>query len=600
MEIKGDLKNIRATIIKEIEALEEYQIPTGQISTDELNSSLMSITGFLEREVAVYINRQGKIIQVAVGDINVVELPDMPSRVNKRLSGVRCIHTHPNGNSELSDMDISCLRRLKFDVMMALAQDKKGNISASMAYFTGEMNEDDNQPEIQEYGPVDAKELDEINLTAFVSLINKGLSRDTMTDTAEQQEKAVLGGVDFGKKQDWTIEESLEELAQLAKTAGAEVVSQFIQNRDKPDTALFMGKGKVQEIAATLQNMDADLFIMDDELAPSQQRNLERLLGVRVIDRTALILDIFAQRAQSFEGKMQVELAQLHYNLPRISGQGAVLSRLGGGIGTRGPGETKLEVDKRRIYSRIHDIEAQIERLKKHRSLHQAHRENAGIPIVALVGYTNAGKSTLLNALSGADVYAEDQLFATLDTTTRRIDLPDKQQMLLTDTVGFIQKLPHTLVKAFNATLEEVTEADLLLHVVDCSNENYEKQITAVLEVLQELKAADKPMIYVFNKADRLPEEADRSQIIKERDGLFISAKTDGNLTALLDKIAAFFAESKVKMKVLIPFAEGGLVTRLHKVADVQSTDYNEQGTVMEILLPASEAAVFEKYKLGD
>ena len=392
----------------------------------------------------------------------------------------------------------------------------------------------------------------------------------------------------------------MEELAQLAKTAGAEVVKRFMQNRDKPDPALFLGKGKVQEIAAVLQNMDADLFIMDDELAPSQQRNLERLLGVRVIDRTALILDIFAQRAQSFEGKMQVELAQLHYNLPRISGQGTVLSRLGGGIGTRGPGETKLEVDKRRIYSRIHDIEEQIERLKKHRSLHQAHRENAGIPIVSLVGYTNAGKSTLLNALSGADVYAEDQLFATLDTTTRRIDLPDKQQMLLTDTVGFIQKLPHTLVKAFNATLEEVGEADLLLHVVDCSNENYEKQITAVLEVLKELKADGKPMFYVFNKADKLPADTDREAILKGREGLFISAKSQENLQDLLAKVAAFFAGSKVRMKVLIPFAEGGLVTKLHKVADVQSVDYNEQGTVMEILLPASDAAVFEKYKLGE
>ena len=600
MDIKGDLKNIRTSVLKELEALEECQIPSGQITTAELNASLMAVTNFLEREVAVYINRQGRIIQAAVGDLNVVELPDMPSRVNKRLSGIRCIHTHPNGISELSTMDISCLRRLKFDTMVALAQDKKGNISASMAYFTGEFTENDNQPEIQIYGPVEEKALDEINLTAFVSLINKGLSRDSMNETADISEKAVLAGVDFGKRQEWTIEESLEELAQLAKTAGAEVVSSFIQNRDKPDTATFLGKGKVQEIAATFQNMDADLFIMDDELSPAQQRNLERLLGVRVIDRTALILDIFAQRAQSFEGKLQVELAQLHYNLPRIGGQGAVLSRLGGGIGTRGPGETKLEVDKRRIYSRIHDIEVQIEKLKKHRSLHQAHRENAGLPIVALVGYTNAGKSTLLNALSGADVYAEDQLFATLDTTTRRIDLPDKQQMLLTDTVGFIQKLPHTLVKAFNATLEEVTEADLLLHVVDCSNKNYEKQISAVMVVLKELKADEKPMVYVFNKADRLPADFDRKEILKDRNGLFISAKQDGNLSALLEKVAAFFAESKVKMKLLIPFAEGALVTRLHKVADVQNTDYTADGTLLEVLLPSSEVAAFEKYKMGD
>lgn len=600
MEIKGDLKNIRASVVSELERLKEIEIPVGQITTAELNANLMALTSLIEREIAVYINRQGKIIQVSVGDTNTVELPSMPTRVGKRLSGIRCIHTHPQGNSTLSELDLSSLRRLRFDVMVAVAQDKKGDINASMAFLTGETDEASGQMQLEVFGPVDEKELDDINLTALTSLINRTMGRDTLQNTDEEQEKAVLAGVDFKKKQEWTTEESLEELRQLAKTAGAEVTDIFQQSRDKPDPALFLGKGKVQEIAAALQNSEATLFITDDELAPSQQRNLERMLGVRVIDRTALILDIFAQRAQSFEGKLQVELAQLRYNLPRISGQGAVLSRLGGGIGTRGPGETKLEVDRRRIHSRIHEIEGQIERVKKHRSLHQAKREVSGLPIVALVGYTNAGKSTMLNALSGADVYAEDKLFATLDTTTRRVALPDKQEMLLTDTVGFIQKLPHTLVKAFNATLEEVAEADLLLHIVDCSNENSEKQISAVLAVLKELKADEKPMIYVFNKADRLPADTYLPAIQGAREGIFVSAKNPDTLKPLLDKIADFFAEGKEKMTLLIPFADGSAVTNLHNTADVQSTDYTEDGTLLTVLLAKSEAKKYEKYRIEE
>ena len=600
MYIRGDLKNIRNTILKDIEALEEYQIPTGQISTNELNSELMAITSFLNREIAVYINRQGKIIQVSVGNIDTVELPELPANNTKRLSGIRCIHTHTNGVSLLSDMDISSLRRLRFDVMVALTQDNKENITSSIAFFTGEMNDFDNQPEIQSYGPVLAKSLDEINLTALISLVNKGLSRSNTTETADTQEKAILAGIEFSKKQEWRVDESLEELKQLAKTAGAKVINTFTQNREKPDPALFLGKGKVQEIAAELQNTNADILIMDDELSPAQQRNLEKLLGIKVIDRTALILDIFAQRAQSFEGKLQVELAQLQYNLPRIGGKGIFMSRLGGGIGTRGPGETKLEVDKRRIHSRIHDIEEQIEKIKKHRLLHQEHRENGGLPIIALVGYTNAGKSTLLNALTGANVFAEDKLFATLDTTTRRLSLPNKQQVLITDTVGFIQKLPHTLIKAFNATLEEVTNADLLLHVVDCSNENYEKQISAVLKVLKELKADDKPMIYIFNKVDKLAENVDRESIINNRNGIFISAKNQDTMPLILETLSAFLTRTKIRLKLLIPFSDGSLIPELHKIGSIQSTDYCAEGTLVDVLLEKSRAKIFEKYKKED
>ena len=392
----------------------------------------------------------------------------------------------------------------------------------------------------------------------------------------------------------------MAELERLADTAGAKVVATFTQRKEKPDAAFFLGRGKVNELAMEIQNLEATLLILDDELTPSQQHNLERMLGVKVIDRTALILDIFAQRARSREGKLQVELAQLRYNLPRLSGQGLALSRLGGGIGTRGPGETKLEVDRRRIYSKIHDIEEQIDGMKKSRSLHRKRRKESQIPLVALVGYTNAGKSTLLNKLTGSEVFAEDKLFATLDPTTRHLQLPEKQEILLTDTVGFIQKLPHTLVKAFRATLEEVQEADLLLHVVDCSNENLEAQIEAVVAVLKELEADGKPVLYVFNKADQLANPHIREQLLHGRDGVFISAMTGENLDGLQRRIEGFFQESQVRMTLLIPYDEGAAVTKLHKLNAVVETAYEETGTKVEVRLPLSEKDNFTKYELKE
>ena len=402
---------------------------------------------------------------------------------------------------------------------------------------------EDGSPELQGFGPVQAGVLQQINLTYLITTINKKLGQHTMNETADEVERAILAGIEpVGRRTAWSTEESLAELARLADTAGAMVVGKFSQKKDKPDAALFLGRGKVDEIAMSIQNTDANLLILDDELTPSQQNNLEQLLGIKVIDRTALILDIFAQRAHSREGKLQVELAQLKYNLPRIGGQGLILSRLGGGIGTRGPGETKLEVDRRRIYTKIHEIELQIERLKKQRQLHRSRRKESRIPVAALVGYTNAGKSTLLNALTGSAVFAEDKLFATLDPTTRLLVLPEKQEILLTDTVGFIQKLPHTLVTAFHATLEEVQEADLLLHVVDCSNANYELQIMAVLEVLKELDAADKPTLYVFNKADRIGNDAVCARMLHDREGIFVSAVQGEHLDDLKQRIEAFFS----------------------------------------------------------
>ena len=604
MAVVGELDNIKKGIIQELDSLYDYEVPASQLVTAELAEKMLDITGQLGREVAVYISRQGKIMQVSVGDNATVDLPEIRQRTSaSRLSGIRCVHTHPSSDTRLSNPDISSLRSMKFDVMAAIGIKDDGRIYGSLGFLSGEQSEDGTYI-VHGTKELPLSQLNKLDLVQLVMSINKELGKHQLKDTEEKQEKAILAGVGFSgvnSRWDWSPEESLEELERLAETAGALTVARVLQKKDKPDNAFFLGKGKIDEIAMEAQNLEADLLIIDDEISPSQQRNLEMATGLKVIDRTALILDIFAQRARSSAGKLQVELAQLRYNLPRIGGQGLVLSRLGGGIGTRGPGETKLEMDRRRIRGRIHDLEEQLDKLQKQRKVQRSQRKENRLPMAALVGYTNAGKSTLLNALSDADVLAEDKLFATLDPTTRLVDITDKQQILLTDTVGFIQKLPHTLVNAFQATLEETIESDLLIHVVDASNENYELQIKAVMEVLREIGAQDKPSLFVFNKADCLPHEDtgfDKLRMLQGREGVFISAKSQQGLTELKDKINEFFSESRLELKLCIPYAEGAVVTRLHEVADIHSTDYDEKGTILELSLPASEADRFMKYSI--
>jgi GTP-binding protein HflX len=318
-------------------------------------------------------------------------------------------------------------------------------------------------------------------------------------------EKALLVGVEIkGARNGWSLEGSVEELGQLARTAGAEVVGSMTQRLPAPTPAYYLGKGKLEELASLKGSVGYNIVIFDDELTPAQQRNLERVLAVKVIDRTALILDIFARRARTHEGRLQVELAQQEYLLPRLAGRWPHLERLGGGIGTRGPGETQLETDRRLIQRRIQRLKGEIEAMRKHRALYRRRRSERGIPVVALVGYTNAGKSTLLNSLSNANVLVEDKLFATLDPTTRRLILPDNKPVLFTDTVGFIQKLPATLVAAFRATLEELAEADLLLLIVDIASETAAQQCHTVEDMLENLSLADKPKLIALNKIDLL------------------------------------------------------------------------------------------------
>jgi GTP-binding protein HflX len=352
------------------------------------------------------------------------------------------------------------------------------------------------------------------------------------------QEKAFLVGVEF-QKEEIALSITMAELAELAKTAGAIVVGSMVQKRTKVDPGYFIGSGKLDELKASVIASEANLVIFDHELSPAQIRNLEEELGIKVIDRTELILDIFALHAKSREGKLQVELAQTTFLLTHLVGQGEALSRQGGRIGTRGPGETKLESDRRSIRAKIAELKKLIEKLRGERQLKRAKRRSSQMPIITLVGYTNSGKSTLLNALTKSDVLAEDKLFATLDPTTRRLYLPSGRTVLLTDTVGFIQKLPHTLITAFQATLEEVTEADLLIHVVDSSSPYFEKQIKSVYQVLEELGSADKPILTVFNKEDKTEQPLSEENRKKHRPAVVISAKNKTGFDDLLIKLDA-------------------------------------------------------------
>lgn len=599
-EIKGNIKGIRDSVIAELQKLYDMQSP--QLVSQELAVKLADITEYINREISVYITRSGQIIEIAVGDNATVELPSFSGRRGAgRLSGIRCIHTHPGGNPYLSGVDISALKNNKYDAMVAIGVLSPDFTKSELTFglITGIDSNENYTAEC--YGPYSIEDAENINFVNTVSTIERILDKQTGTASLQvMSERAILIGMEWGRNDSlWTVDDSLEELKQLADTAGATVIKKFIQKRPKPDPAFFIGRGKVQELALYAQQENIDLCIFDDELSPAQQRNIESVMGIRILDRTALILDIFAQRARTNEGKLQVELAQLQYTLPRIMGKGLMLSRLGGGIGTRGPGETKLEVDRRRIRDRIAFIKDQIEKVKAVRSLHRSKRKKNNVFEVSLVGYTNAGKSTLLNTLTNSDIYAKDQLFATLDPTTRQLTLPNKQEIIITDTVGFIQRLPHQLIAAFRSTLEVVTEADLLVHVIDVSHELYKEQTAAAHEVLKEIGAETKPVITVYNKIDKLPPDsklADRLAL--EEDTVCISAAKKLNLESLQQMIESHLKSKAVEVTLCIPYAETAKAAQLHETANVLEQEYTENGAVMKVILPVEDLEAYNEYIL--
>ncbi|KAF5069538.1 GTPase HflX [anaerobic digester metagenome] len=424
------------------------------------------------------------------------------------------------------------------------------------------------------------------------------MARD-LHDTADLEERVILFAVEPDERNSRSTMETeacLDELEELVRTAGAVAVARSIQKRERVHPGHYLGKGKIEELKMMVETYGASGVVCDDELSPAQLKNLERMLETKVMDRTIVILDIFAARAISGEGKIQVELAQLKYRLSRLTGMGASMSRLGGGIGTRGPGEKKLETDRRYIKDRIAELNSAAKEIQTHRELLRNQRGKKGTPVVSLVGYTNAGKSTLINKLTDAGVLAEDKLFATLDTTTRKVELPNGSEILLTDTVGFIQKLPHHLVQAFRATLEELKFADILLHVVDASNANRQEQMQVVYKTLEDLGCGDTPVITVFNKMDRdveLPLPLD----MKAREIAQVSAFNGDGLNGMLGMVENLLKSFRKSMVALVPYTEGGLIGWVHGRCEIIREEHTPEGVLLEIYVDEESANRLEKYK---
>jgi GTP-binding protein HflX len=544
--------------MKQLQRLYREKLPSDRFTTPEFAQRLAAISTEIDQPICAYINRRGQVIRVGVGTPRQTQIPplELPRYGAERLCGIRCLVTKLKSEPP-KESSLTAMVRQRLDALIVLTLTGSGKLRRGGG-ATGYIQEsylahllpqtDPNNVDNQAYWSVSPPiSLDALTKQDFLALV-EGLEAEFEREYIAQQvdtsqDLVVLVGLQTEKVNEQAFEDSLIELARLVDTAGGEVLHTIKQKRSQPHPQTVVGTGKVQEIALKVQALGANLIAFNQELSPAQIRNLETQFGVRVVDRTEVILDIFAQRAQSRAGKLQVELAQLEYTLPRLTGRGETMSRLGGGIGTRGPGETKLETERRSIQTRIARLQKEVNQLQAHRSRLRQQRQKQEIPTVAIVGYTNAGKSTLINALTNAQVYTANQLFATLDPTTRRLNVTQSNTeepltLLLTDTVGFIQELPPSLVDAFRATLEEVTEADALLHVVDLSHPAWSTQIRSVIKILGEMPIAPGPMVIAFNKLDEVDSET--LSLAKEEYPLaiFISAKERFGLETLRQKLA--------------------------------------------------------------
>lgn len=583
----GNLTGIKSAMLDRLKSLYDFKQGLDEFASFELLSELCACSGEINREISVYISRDGGIVDVSVGDSAKVSMPSMRLVRNEdRLCGVRCIHTHPSGDGRLSGVDLGTLRSMKLDCMAAVGV-SDGKPTQLYAAYLGDFDEDTGSRAALVYGPMRPYKLPQKALIAEIFNSDDRFRSTTKEVEAVEQERAVLVGMDNDEGYD-----TLEELNELAKTAGALVVGKVRVRRRTIDNATYVGSGKANELSLMGSELEADLFIFDDELSAIQLRTLEETLGARVIDRTTLILDIFAARATSREGKLQVELAQMRYRLPRLIGQGQVLSHLGGGIGTRGPGEKKLEIDRRRIRRRVFELETELSEIEKQRGLRRESRKANRIPLVALVGYTNAGKSTMLNALTDSNVLAEDKLFATLDPVVRKITLSGGTEALLSDTVGFINKLPHDLVEAFKSTLEEVSNSDLILQVVDISCPYHEKQMRVVDGVLESLHAADIPRIIVFNKADAI---ASCDLPAESENRLNVSALRGTGIEKLLSAVELKLNSARTEVDILVPYSKYEAVSMIRDRGMLLSEEHTETGTHIRALLDAESIGQLRK-----
>ncbi|MEH2402168.1 GTPase HflX [Nostoc sp.] len=568
--IFGNLQGLKSSQLKQLQRLYHQRIPGDRITTPEFSQRMAAISTEVNQPVCAYINRRGQVIRVGVGTPRQTQIPplELPRYGAERLSGIRCIATHlkpePPNEAALTAM---ALQRLDALVVLNITgtgftrrgggatgyvkeaylahltpQESRTLITSPAAPKVGESQIQ--SPSWNISPPLDLDDLADQDLVDLVENLEAEFQREFVAQEVDaDHDRVLIVGLMTSEMTPLQFQDTLLELGRLVDTAGGDVLQTIQQKRSRVHPQTVVGEGKVQEIALTAQTLGVNLVVFDRDLSPSQVRNLEMQIGIRVVDRTEVILDIFAQRAQSRAGKLQVELAQLEYMQPRLAGRGRTMSRLGGGIGTRGPGETKLETERRAIGQRISRLQKEVDQLQAHRSRLRQRRQHQEVPSVALVGYTNAGKSTLLNALTNAEVYTADQLFATLDPTTRRLVIPhgetdEHQEILITDTVGFIHELPASLVDAFRATLEEVTEADALLHLVDLSHPAWLRHIRSVREILAQMPITPGPALVIFNKID----EADSETLALAREefplAVFISASQRLGLETLRHRLA--------------------------------------------------------------
>ncbi len=554
MTIYGNLQGLKSSHIKQLERLYEQRQPGDRLTTPEFAQALVAISTEIHHSVCAYINRRGQIVRVAVGKPHETQIPpqELPRHGAQRLSGIRCVATQLKGAMP-DTASLTAMARQRLDALVVLiptsngGQRRDGTATGSVKEaFLAHLVADLESPWIVS-PPLS---LDDLTEQDFDDLVDEwetefqeaGFETSHFQEIETEGDRVLLVGLMTEDMSPQRFEDSLEELARLVESAAGEVLDTMQQKRSHPHPQTVVGQGKVEEIALRAHQLGANLIVFNRDISASQARNLEDEIGIRVVDRTEVILDIFAQRAQSQAGKLQVELAQLEYMLPRLRGRGQAMSRLGAGIGTRGPGETRLETERRTIQRRIAQLQQQVDQLQAHRARLRQQRQQQEIPSIALVGYTNAGKSTLLNVLTHAEVYTADQLFATLDPTTRKVVITDpeteeRRTILLTDTVGFIHELPPALMDAFRATLEEVTEANALLHVVDLSHPAWESHIRSVDEVLGEMPALPGPALIAFNKVDRVDSETLAFAQQEYPEAVFISATQRLGLETLRQRL---------------------------------------------------------------
>ena len=549
--IEGNLQGLRPQQIRRLEKLYQRRIPPRQIVTQEFARQLSEASHDIHRQVGVLVNRNGYVEHVVVGNARSIVLPDL-KRVRlgaERFRGLRCLHTHLAGEGLTQD-DLTDLALLRLDLMAAI--DVRGDgmpgvvraahlLPANVRDSARVSNEVDDALDPAEPAamwvflePQTPSQID-IDFIELIESLEEEVARARhVRNPRDHRDRAILVGVTTGSAA--SVQESLEELRELARSAGVVVLDSIIQRRQKLDPRSLVGRGKLDELIIRSLQLGADIIIFDQNLSPAQVRAINEATDLKIIDRTQLILDIFAQRAQSREGKIQVELAQLKYMLPRLTGSGIEMSRLMGGIGGRGPGETKLEVDRRRVRDRIHLLEKQIEQIRTSRRIQRTRRMRRDLPIISIVGYTNAGKSTLLNALTTSTVTAEDRMFATLDPTSRRLRLPRDQEVIINDTVGFIRDLPPDLITAFRATLEEMESSDVLIHLVDASSAQLEGHIASVEKILADLNLSRIPRLLVFNKSDLLNED-EKLNLSQAFAAVMISALNANTLVPMIERV---------------------------------------------------------------